>query len=109
MSSYVLLLLCPLASWHDAGDTGASHWRCAHRGSSQHVFHQAACASIYTHLCLSSYSCDYHATQFSLKSFSINSRDHFSERGAFLCRISSQKLEINWTGLTNLLDIPGLK
>lgn len=40
---------------------------------------------------------------------SINSRDHFSECGAFLCRISSQKLEINWTGLTNLLDIPGLK
>lgn len=40
---------------------------------------------------------------------SINSRDHFAECGTFLCRISSQKLEINWTGLTNLLDIPGLK
>lgn len=23
--------------------------------------------------------------------------------------VSSQKLDINWTGLTNLLDIPGLK
>lgn len=26
-----------------------------------------------------------------------------------ILHLSSQKLDINWTGLTNLLDIPGLK
>lgn len=42
-----------LATWDDAGDSGASDWRCAHSGCSHHVFHPAACTSIHTYLYLS--------------------------------------------------------
>lgn len=48
----ILSAFLSLATWDDAGDSGASDWRCAHSGCGHHVFHTAACTSIYIHLYL---------------------------------------------------------
>lgn len=97
------------ALWDDAGDSGTPDWRCANRRGSLHVFHQAACVSLSFHLCLSLHSHQYLRSQHSHLCLPcywfLLHLDHF----ACLFLVSSQKLDINWTGLTNLLDIPGLK
>lgn len=47
---------------------------------------------------------------FSLGGIDFSTINTFFLRMAHLfCLLPSQKLDINWTGLTNLLDIPGLK
>lgn len=97
------------APWDDAGDSGTPDWRCANSRCSHHVFHQAACVSLSSHLCSSLHSQQYHKSQYSHLwppcYWFLLHPDHF----ASLVLVSSQKLDINWTGLTNLLDIPGLK
>lgn len=44
-----------LATWDDAGDSGASDRRCAHSGCGHDVFHPEACTSVYIHLYLPFY------------------------------------------------------
>lgn len=109
-TAHILCVSLSLASWDDACDSGASDWRCAHCGRSYHVFHPSSCRSISGHLSLCivvsstlpvvDIMC--HLYLFDLLQILID----------FLCDwapVSSQKLDINWTGLTNLFDIPGVK
>lgn len=96
-----------LATWDDAGDSGASDRRRAYSGGSLHVFHQATCTSTYTHFYLP-FCSHYSLGGFHVIDFVLDP-DQFATSSTFLCLICSQKLDINWTGLTNLLDIPGLK
>lgn len=104
------------APWHDAGDPGAADRRRAHCWSCHHVFHQAARTSARAHFDL---SCWFLFLWLPLPSRSVSEAFpaiDFSAINTFLLRMvhpfylnPSQKLDINWTGLTNLLDIPGLK
>lgn len=99
-----------LAPRDDASDSRASDWRRAHSGCRHYVFHSEAGRLICSHLCLSFSLCSrrHHVSPFRPYWFLIHP-DWFAAHSTFFTLISSQKLDINWTGLTNMLDIPGLK
>lgn len=107
----LISVFCPsVAAWDDEGDSGASHWWRAHCGGSDHVFHPQTCKSDLSLLkprllWLFIPSC------FCFFPLLISHQSSLIRclQCILLFSFLLQRLDINWTGLTNLLDVPGLK